>query len=111
MDKYKKAERAIILVAFARVNVFAFAIALGVASAIIAFFATVALILQGFTLATPSMLPGFSITYLGAVLGALYFGFLGFILGFMLSLFWNLTHVVYITLIVIRANWWRMLAE
>ena len=111
MDKYKKAERAIILVAFARVNVFAFAIAFGVSLALMAFCATTALILQDFTLTTPSILPGYSITYWGAVIGALYFGLLGLILGFVLSLSWNLTHVVYITLIVIRANWWRMLAE
>tara|TARA_R110001583_G_scaffold38515_2_gene124488 strand:- start:14387 stop:14722 length:336 start_codon:yes stop_codon:yes gene_type:complete len=111
MDKYKKAEQAIILVAFARVNVFALAIALAISFALITFFATIALVLQDFTLTVSSFMPGYTITFWGAGVGALYFGLLGLILGFFLSLFWNLTHVVYITMVVIRANWWRMMAE
>jgi hypothetical protein len=41
----------------------------------------------------------------------MYAWLLGALFGYVLALLWNLTHYLYITAIVVRAAWWRMMAE
>jgi hypothetical protein len=56
-------------------------------------------------------LPGYTVTWKGAVIGSVYAGIAGFAVGFLWAMLWNLSHVLYIALILLRAQWWRMLAE
>jgi hypothetical protein len=113
-------DKAILMAAFARIDVVAYAVAMGTICALLLFAATAVLILKG---PHPGMdlgdhlsligiyLPGYEVTWAGGLLGALYAWILGAIAGFVLALLWNLTHYLYITAVVVRAAWWRMMAE
>lgn len=111
MNKYQKSDQAVILAAFARVDVLAFMIALGAGFALMAFAATAALLLQSYTSPILPQLPGYEISWRGSLVGAFYFGLLGMLIGFIFSVFWNLIHILYITLVVVRANWWHLMAD
>mgnify|MGYP001824628400 CR=1 FL=1 len=115
-----KTDKAILMAAFARIDVIAYAIAAGTVCALLLFSITAALLLKG-----PQhgmeigrhlgligiYLPGYDVTWGGALLGALYTWLLGALFGYVLALLWNLTHYLYVTAIVVRAAWWRMMAE
>jgi len=111
VDKYQKSDQAVIIISFARVNVMAFVTAFGVSLALFSMIATVALVLQGFSTPILHQLPGYEVSWLGSLVGAFYFGILGMIIGFILSVVWNLTHILYMTLVVVRAAWWRLMAD
>jgi hypothetical protein len=113
-------DKAILMAAFARIDVVAYAIASGTVCALLLFAATAILLLKG-----PQSgvnvgqhlnligvyLPGYEVSWAGGLLGAFYAWLLGAIAGFVLAVLWNLTHYLYITAIVVRAAWWRMMAE
>lgn len=113
-------DKAILMAAFARIDAISFAIASGTICALLLFTATTILLLKG---PQPGLeigehlgligiyLPGYDVTWAGSLLGAFYAWLLGAIAGFVLALLWNLTHYLYITAIVVRAAWWRMMAE
>jgi len=119
MDK-SGTDKAILMAAFARIDPVALALALGSLCALVLFAMTAILLIKG---SPPGIetgdhlsllgiyLPGYAVNWPGACLGAVYGGILGAIGGFVLALFWNLTHYLYITAIVVRAAWWRMMAE
>ena len=113
-------DKAILMAAFAKIDVIALAVALGSISALMLFLATVGLLLKGAPPGTevgPHLallsvyLPGYSVSWFGAVVGALYAGIIGGFLGFVLAVLWNLTHYLYVVAIVVRTAWWRMMAE
>ncbi|GMQ88730.1 MAG: hypothetical protein BMS9Abin09_0164 [Gammaproteobacteria bacterium] len=113
-------DKAILMAAFAKIDVVALAIALGSLFALVLFLATAGLLLKG---APPGVevgphlglfgiyLPGYSVSWFGAVVGAFYAGIIGGFLGFVLAVLWNLTHYLYVVAIVVRTAWWRMMAE
>ena len=115
-----KTDKAILMAAFARIDVIAYAIAAGTVCALLLFSITAALLLKGPQYGMEIgrhlgligiYLPGYDVTWGGALLGALYTWLLGALFGYVLALLWNLTHYLYITAIVVRAAWWRMMAE
>lgn len=105
---------------FARMDVVALAVAVGSVCAVGLFLGTIALLLKG---APEGMhigprlgflgiyLPGYSVSWGGGVIGAIYAAPIGAAIGFVWGVLWNLTHNLYIILVVVRAHWWRMMAH
>lgn len=56
-------------------------------------------------------LPGYSVTWAGAGLGAGYGLLLGALAGAVVAGMWNVTHYLYMTAMVIRASWLRMMVD
>lgn len=113
-------DKAILMAAFAKMDPVALAVALGSLWALILFSATAILILKG----APEggqvgqhlsligiYLPGYDVTWAGGLLGAAYLWVMGAIAGFVLAVLWNLTHYLYVIMIVVRSAWWKMLAD
>jgi len=113
-------DKAILMAAFARMDPVALAVAIGSIWALILFTATIILVLKG----SPEgvqvgrhldlvgvYLPGYSVTWAGGLLGAAYMWVIGAIAGFSLAVLWNLTHYLYVIMIVVRATWWKMMAD
>lgn len=108
------------MASFARMDVVAMAIAMGSLFAIALILLTAVLLLKG---AAPGehvgthlallgvYLPGYTVSWGGSVIGGLYGAVAGAVLGFIWAVLWNLSHYLYIALILIRAQWWRMLDE
>jgi hypothetical protein len=83
----------------------------GVVAALLLFVATVVLLLQG---PAPGAivgwnlqglgdyLPGYAVNWPGAFVGALYGGIAGAITGFVVALFWNITHLLIIRLLLLQ---------
>ncbi len=120
MRKLLQAERAVLMAGFARIDVVALAAAMGTLFGITLFLLTAVLLLKG---APPGQhvgphlgllgvyMPGYSVTWGGSLVGAFYGGLFGAALGFVWGALWNLSHILYIALILLRARWWRLLAE
>lgn len=113
-------DKAILMAAFARIDAVAYAIAAGTVCALLLFAATAILLVKGTQSGVEIgqhlsligiYLPGYDVSWTGGLLGAFYAWVLGAVAGFVLALLWNLTHYLYITAIVVRAAWWRMMAE
>jgi len=108
------------MVAFAKIDPVALAVALGCTWGLILFIATAILLIKG---APPGgeagphlsllgvYLPGYEVDWPGAFLGAVYLWVIGAVAGYVLAVLWNLTHKLYVALIVLRAMWWKMMAE
>lgn len=108
------------MAAFGRIDVVALAVAMGTVFALGLFLMTVALLIKG---APPDMrvgphlsllsiyMPGFSVSWVGAVIGAAYAWIVGAAIGFALAVLWNLTHYLYIILVVVRDRWWRLMGD
>lgn len=113
-------DNAILMAAFARIDPLALAVALGCISGLMLFIATAVLLVKsllwggdpGPHLALISIyLPGYGVSWTGAVTGAAYLWFIGAIAGFILAIFWNMTHHLYVAILMVRAMWWKMMAE
>jgi hypothetical protein len=113
-------DKAILMTAFAKMDPVALAIALGSIWALILLLATSFLLIKG----SPEgyeigghlellhiYLPGYQVSWSGGLLGALYMFFIGGVTGYILAVLWNLTHYIYVVMIVIRSAWWRMMAD
>lgn len=120
MTGNRDTDKAILMAAFAKMDAVALAVALGSIWALLLLVATAALILKG----SPEgvavgqhlgligiYLPGYEVSWSGAVIGAVYVWLIGAVLGFVLAVLWNLTHYLYVTAIVVRSAWWRMMAD
>ncbi len=113
-DRRVEANRRLIRTVFARMDAVAMATAMGVTFAVGLFLATAILLLKGASPGMPvggnltalgTFLPGYEVSWWGAVLGSLYALAIGSIAGFFLSVLWNLTHVIFIGIAVLRGNW------
>ncbi len=110
-------DKAVIMAGFARMDVVAFAVAMGLILGLVIFIATAVLLLKGGDVVGPHLgllaiyLPGYEVSWSGAVSGALYFTIIGSVLGFCIAVLWNLTHFIYVAMVVVRSAWWRMMAE
>jgi len=119
-QKLMGADKALLMAAFARMDVAALAVALGTVCAVGLFLMTAVLLVKG---APPgahvgphlglldTYLPGYSVSWSGGVIGAAYAWIIGAVTGFAWAVMWNLTHYLYIILVVVRAHWWRMMAD
>jgi hypothetical protein len=95
----------IVEAAFARIDIVALATASGVIGACVLFFATAWLLLRGAPAGVQvgahlgllaHYLPGYSVSWGGAVLGVLWGFAIAFCLGAVVGAFWNLIHYAYL---------------
>jgi hypothetical protein len=109
--------QALISAFFAKMDVLAMAIAVGVLFAVGLFLATAALLLQDVPAgvlvgqhlnALQDYLPGYSVSWSGSIAGLLNGFVIGAIAGFFISLFWNLTHHIAIAVMLLKT---AMLAD
>ncbi len=115
-----RADQAVLMAAFGRIDVVALAVAMGTVFALALFLMTVALLIKG---APPGMpvgphlsllgiyLPGYSVSWGGSMIGAVYAWIVGAVIGFVWAALWNLSHYLYIILVVVRDRWWRLLGD
>ena len=120
MRKLMDADQAMLMAAFGRVDVVALAVAVGTGLAVGLFLMTGTLLIKG---APPGMhigthlgllgiyLPGFSVSWTGGVIGAAYAWIIGAVVGFILAALWNLTHYLYIFMVVVRDRWWALMGD
>lgn len=113
MNKQIMQQKAIMAFMFAKVDVVAMAIAMAAIFAVGLFFATAILLLQsapegvpvGFHLANlKDYLPGYSVTWPGAVIGSFYGLIIGSVFGLAVSIIWNLTHFLSIGALLLRSS-------
>lgn len=119
-NKSNIADKAILMTAFAKMDPVALAVALGSIWAIILLLATSFLLLKGAPEGIPVgehldllgiYLPGYRVSWGGGLLGAFYMWLIGAAVGFILAVLWNLTHYLYVVVVVVRSAWWRMMAD
>ena len=120
VQKLMHADKAVLMAAFGRIDVVALAVAMGTVCAIGLVLLTVTLLIKG---APPDVpvgpnlgllsiyLPGYSVSWGGGAIGAVYGWFIGAVIGFVWGVLWNMTHYLYIILVVARAHWWRLMAD
>jgi hypothetical protein len=119
-NKSDSADKAILMAAFAKMDAVALGVAVGSTWALMLLLATAILLLKGAPQGESIgshlnllgiYLPGYRVSWGGGMLGAVYVWFLGAVTGFVLALLWNLTHYLYVVMIVVRSAWWRLMAE
>ena len=120
VQKPMNADKAVLMAGFARMDAVAMAVALGTVCAVGLFLLTATLLIKG---APPGKhigthlgllgiyLPGYSISWGGSIVGAIYAWMVGALIGFVWAVMWNLTHYIYIVLVVVRAHWWRLMGD
>ena len=120
VQKQDKADQAVLMAGFARMDVVALAVAMGALFALALFLLTAMLLVKGAPPGQPvgphlallgAYFPGYTVSWGGSVIVALYGAALGAILGFVWAVLWNLSHFLYIALVLIRAHWWRLMAD
>lgn len=110
-------DKAILMMAFARMDPVALAVALGTLSALVLYAVTAALLIKGGVLVGPHLaligiyLPGYEVSWFGGLIGAAYLWVIGAVSGLVLAVLWNLTHYFYVALVVVRAAWWKLMAD
>lgn len=120
LKKLEAADKAVLMAGFARIDVPALTVAMACLGAVSLFLLTAVLLIKG---APPGQhigphlnllgtyFPGYSVTWTGSIAGALYGAATGAALGFAWSVLWNLSHLLYVAIVVVRAHWWRLLAD
>ena len=120
VQKLMNADKAVLMAAFARMDVVALAVAIGTVCATGLFLLTVTLLVKGAPPGTaigPHLgllgiyLPGYGVSWIGSIVGAVYAWLIGALIGFVWAVLWNLTHYLYIILVVVRAHWWRLMGD
>lgn len=120
MQKPLNTDKAVLMVGFAKMDVIALAVAVGGVCATAFFFATAILLIKGAPEGVHTgthlgllgiYLPGYSVSWGGSLLGAIYVGVVGAVVGFIWGVLWNMTHYLYIILVVARSYWWRLMTE
>ena len=106
--------RIVLMALFARLDGPAMAAAMATIFAVSLFVATAILILKGAPTGTPigpnlsalsGFMPGYAVTWGGAVIGSIYFGIVGGITGYALAVLWNFAHFLFVGVAVLRGNW------
>ncbi len=100
--------------AFARIDSVAMTVAMGLVFGLGLFLATAILLINapppGFPVgpnlsALGTFLLGYSVSWVGSVVGALYAAAIGAVVGCVFSVIWNVTHFLFIGIVVMRASW------
>ncbi len=120
MKRLEAADKAVLMAGFARMDVVALTAAMACLGAASMFLLTAILLLKG----APEgqhigthlnmlgqFFPGYYVTWPGSLAGAVYGTVAGASLGFAWSVLWNLSHLLYVAIVVVRAHWWRLLAD
>lgn len=119
MAKTSDRDQAIVIAAFARIDPVAMGVAAGSVAAVLLFAATAALLLKASVADAPVgphlallrvYLPGYSVSWVGGLIGATYAWVIGAAVGLLVASLWNFTHRLYIAAVLIRAMWWRFVA-
>lgn len=99
---------------FARIDRVAMAAAMGAVFGLGLFVATAVLVLKGAPAGIPvgpnlsglvSFMPGYSVSWAGAAIGAIYAAVIGGTVGYCLAILWNLSHYLFIGVALFRGNW------
>jgi len=97
---------------FAKMDVPAMTVAMGVVCSLFLFLATTTLLLQAVPQDYPvgphleslaAYLPGYRVSWVGAVFGAFYGFLLGAVAGFAAAVYWNLTHYIALGMMLISS--------
>ena len=103
-----------IIALFARLDNVAFGAAMGAVFGLGLFLVTAILLIQG---APPGVsigpnlsalitfLPGYEMSWFGAAIGGFYGLVYGFGVGFLITVFWNLAHLLFVGSAVLRGDW------
>ena len=111
MNYYVK-EHEILAAVFAKMDVPASIVAVGVFCSAILFLATVILLVQDVPENYPvgphlsalvDYLPGYRVSWAGSLLGAFYGFLVGALIGFFIAVYWNLTHYLALGVMLIRS--------
>lgn len=120
MSKITNADKALLKIAFCRIDIMAMAVATGTVIGLLLFLATAVLLLKGAPQGVEvgphlallgSYFPGYAISWFGAVVGAAYGMLIGSVTGILIAGMWNFTHYLFMTAMVIRASWLRMMVD
>lgn len=107
-------QRIILMALFARMDTVGLTVATAMVGALALFAATAILLLKGAPPGVPvgpnlaaltTFLPGYTISWSGALTGGLYGAMSGAAVGFVLAVLWNFTHLLFIGVAVMRGNW------
>ena len=107
-------QRIILMALFARMDTVGLTVATAMVGALALFAATAILLLKGAPPGVPvgpnlaaltTFLPGYTISWGGALTGSLYGAMSGAAVGFVLAVLWNFTHLLFIGVAVMRGNW------
>ena len=99
--------------AFARLDGRAFAVASAAIAALLLFVLTLALVIKGAPPGVPVgphlaklavFFPGYTVTFVGAFVGALYAGVVGAATGWILAIVWNFAHSLVLAVIRVQAS-------
>ena len=120
MKRLEAADKAVLMAGFARMDVLGLTAAMACLGASALFLLTAVLLLKGapegqhigtHLNVLGNYFPGYHVTWPGSVAGAFYGAVTGALLGFAWSVLWNLSHLLYVAVVVVRAHWWRLLAD
>lgn len=112
MSEPNRQDKAILAAVFAKIDTVAMAVAFGCLFALGLFAATAILLLQtvpeGYPVgphlnALQDYLPGYSVSWGGAVLGLIYGFLIGAVAGFLAALIWNFTHYLSLGALVLKS--------
>ena len=104
----------LVMTMFGRAHTFAAAGAGATVSALGMLVATLILVIRGaepgYTVgpnlaALELFWPGYSVTWLGSLVGAGYAALVGGVLGFLIAVFWNFAHIVVVGAATLNSNW------
>jgi hypothetical protein len=114
MDELPADRRELIVTwAFAKLDVAAFVMASAAVAAAFLFVLTLGLVIKGAPPGMPvgphlaqlaTFFPGYTVTAVGAVVGAAYAGVFGGALGFVLAAVWNFAHTLVLAVIRVQAS-------
>lgn len=112
MSEPTQQDKAILAAVFAKIDTVAMAAAFGCLIAVGLFLATAILLVQSVPEGYPvgphlsalqDYLPGYSVSWVGAVLGLFYGFIVGAVLGFLLAMIWNFTHYLSLGALVLKS--------
>ncbi len=115
--KDDQADAALVMSLFARMDHLGMALAFGVAVGITFCLATAILLIKGgsadavvgYNLGTVSaFLPGYSVSWIGSLVGLAYGVLGGMVFGFGFALLWNFAHVVAVGIVILKADWFDL---
>jgi hypothetical protein len=104
----------LVMTMFGRAHTYAAAAAGAGTAAVAMLIATLILVVKGpspgyelgANLAALSLFwPGYSVSWLGSLVGAAYASVLGAILGFFIALFWNFAHIIVVGAAMLNSDW------
>jgi hypothetical protein len=107
----RESDQVLLMAVFARIDNVALSVAFAVVGAAGLALATTVLLIAGPSAtgllgpnlsALATFLPGYDVTWFGAVVGAAYGGLMGAASGFLIALFWNFSHLVFLGLVTLH---------